>query len=81
MLAAMSPAITAYGNCLRVGDCPADAWMNRAASIDGEAGILDQRDDPAQIGAMAHCRLDRVVGDDARDQVLRWLMSRINSKV
>lgn len=30
----VSPAITAYGNCLRVGDCPADAWMNRAASID-----------------------------------------------
>lgn len=30
----VSPAISAYGNCLRVGDCPADAWMNRAASID-----------------------------------------------
>lgn len=30
----VSPAITAYGNCLRVGDCPADAWQNRTSSID-----------------------------------------------
>ncbi|WP_203567511.1 glycoside hydrolase family 36 protein [Aestuariimicrobium ganziense] len=30
----VSPAITADGNCLRVGDCPADAWVNRVASID-----------------------------------------------
>lgn len=30
----VSPAVTAYGNCLRVGDCPADAVMNRQCSLD-----------------------------------------------
>ncbi|CAI9410949.1 glycoside hydrolase family 36 protein [Aestuariimicrobium sp. T2.26MG-19.2B] len=30
----VSPAITAYGNCIRVGDCPADAVVNRQGSLD-----------------------------------------------
>lgn len=30
----ISPAITEHGNCLRVGDCPADPLMNRMSSVD-----------------------------------------------
>ncbi|MGJ6979507.1 glycoside hydrolase family 36 protein [Aestuariimicrobium soli] len=30
----VSPAITAFGNCIRVGDCPADAVVNRQGSLD-----------------------------------------------
>jgi alpha-galactosidase len=37
----VSPAITAYGNCIRVGDCPADAVVNRQGSLDLRLFVRD----------------------------------------
>lgn len=47
----VSPAITAFGNCIRVGDCPADAVVNRQGSLDLRLFLSSAT---ADTGAVVH---------------------------